>query len=91
MSWSRAARTDKGVSAIGQVVALKMMPKDGILERINKLLPDQIRVLGLKRVTNGFDPRKLCDCRHYEYILPAWAFDPSVCATAMSQVGAAGS
>lgn len=39
----------------------------------------QIRVFGFARVTNGFDARKHCDKRRYEYILPAWAFDPAVC------------
>lgn len=74
----RAARTDKGVSAIGQVVSLKMIIEpEGIVQRINDNLPDQIRVLGYKRVTNGFDSRKHCDKRRYEYILPAWALAPS--------------
>jgi tRNA pseudouridine38-40 synthase len=34
----------------------------------------QIRVLGFTRVTNGFDARKHCDRRRYEYILPVSAF-----------------
>ena len=37
----------------------------------------QVRALGFTRVTNGFDSRKMCDRRRYEYILPAEAFDPS--------------
>lgn len=80
ISWMRAARTDKGVSAVGQVVSLKMIIKpDGIVERINQHLPEQIRALGFKRVTNGFDARKLCDRRRYEYVLPLFAFDPEQC------------
>jgi len=49
VSWMRAARTDKGVSACGQVVSLKMQlePK-GMVERINMQLPPQIRVFGYK-------------------------------------------
>lgn len=35
----------------------------------------QIRVFGYSRATNGFDSRKHCDKRRYEYILPEWAFD----------------
>ncbi|KAL4427693.1 hypothetical protein ABPG75_001782 [Micractinium tetrahymenae] len=75
--WMRAARTDKGVSAVGQVVSFKMvMDPEGMLERINANLPGQIRVFGYSRVTNGFDSRKHCDKRRYEYVLPEWAFDP---------------
>lgn len=39
----------------------------------------QIHVLGVQRATEGFDARKFCDKRRYEYILPAWAFDPQAC------------
>lgn len=78
--WTRAARTDKGVSAVGQVVALKLMAEgdDTLIQRINDQLPPQIRVFGCVRVTNGFDARHLCDKRRYEYVLPASAFDPAV-------------
>lgn len=41
----RAARTDKGVSAVGQVVSFKMvMEPEGMLERINANLPSQVGV-----------------------------------------------
>lgn len=78
----RAARTDKGVSAIGQVVSLKMVvgfTDYDVIGSINKHLPDQIRVLGYTKTTAGFDARKHCDKRRYEYILPVWAFDPTSC------------
>ena len=78
----RAARTDKGVSAVGQVVSLKMVvgfTNHDIISSINKHLPDQIRVLGYTKTTAGFDARKHCDKRRYEYVLPVWAFDPSSC------------
>lgn len=77
--WSRAARTDKGVSAMCQVVSLMMvLEPPGIVERINQHLPDQIRVLGYQRAVKGYDSRKVCDKRRYEYIFPAWMFDPAV-------------
>lgn len=77
--WSRAARTDKGVSAMGQVVSLMMvLDPPGIIERINEHLPDQVRVLGYQRAVRGYDSRKTCDKRRYEYIFPAWIFDPAV-------------
>lgn len=59
----RSARTDKGVSAVGQVVSLKMLLVPGVLERINANLPPTIRVLGYTRVTGSFDARLHCDKR----------------------------
>lgn len=74
MSFQRCARTDKGVSAAGQVVSLKVRLIDDIIEKINEHLPAQIRVLGLKRVTQGFNSKNNCDARTYSYMLPTVAF-----------------
>lgn len=75
----RAARTDKGVSAVGQVVSLMMVVNPvGIIDRINAALPPAIRVYGYRRAVKGFDARKACDKRRYEYILPVWMFDPKM-------------
>lgn len=74
MSFQRCARTDKGVSAAGQVVSLKVWLIDSIVERINEHLPPHIRVLGLKRVTGGFNSKNKCDARTYMYMLPSFAF-----------------
>lgn len=82
INWMRAARTDKGVSAVGQLVSLKMVvghTNYDVIEHINKHLPAQIRVLGYTKTTAGFDARKHCDKRRYEYVLPAWAFDSNSC------------
>lgn len=76
MSFQRCARTDKGVSAAGQVVSLKLWLIDDIIEKINEHLPPQIRVLGLKRVTQGFNSKNKCDARTYAYMLPTVAFSP---------------
>ncbi|XP_040012625.1 tRNA pseudouridine synthase A [Xiphias gladius] len=76
MSFQRCARTDKGVSAAGQVVSLKLRLIDDITEKINEHLPPQIRVLGLKRVTQGFNSKNNCDARTYSYMLPTVAFFP---------------
>lgn len=48
LRWSRAARTDKGVSALGQVVALKLMHPPGLLERLRRSLPEQIKIFGFR-------------------------------------------
>ncbi|XP_018526057.1 tRNA pseudouridine synthase A [Lates calcarifer] len=76
MSFQRCARTDKGVSAAGQVVSLKVRLIENITEKINQHLPPQIRVLGLKRVTQGFNSKNNCDARTYSYMLPTVAFAP---------------
>lgn len=76
MSFQRCARTDKGVSAAGQVVSLKLRLIEDIIENINKHLPAQIRVLGFKRVTQGFNSKNNCDARTYSYMLPTVAFAP---------------
>lgn len=76
MSFQRCARTDKGVSAAGQVVSLKLRLIDDIIEKINEHLPPQIKVLGLKRVTQGFNSKNNCDARTYSYMLPTVAFSP---------------
>ncbi|XP_062867523.1 tRNA pseudouridine synthase A [Trichomycterus rosablanca] len=76
MSFQRCARTDKGVSAAGQVVSLKLWLIEDILEKINSNLPPQIRILGLKRVTGGFNSKNNCDARTYSYMLPTVAFSP---------------
>ncbi|XP_078193935.1 pseudouridylate synthase 1 homolog isoform X5 [Callithrix jacchus] len=64
----------QGVSAAGQVVSLKVWLIDGILEKINRHLPSHIRILGLKRVTGGFNSKNKCDARTYCYLLPTFAF-----------------
>ena len=46
MAFQRCARTDKGVSAAGQVVSLKMLLLDNIVEKTNEYLPPSIRVMG---------------------------------------------
>jgi tRNA U38,U39,U40 pseudouridine synthase TruA len=61
VDWMRAARTDKGVSAI---------------ERVNQHLPKDIRVFGYTRVTSNFNAKQMCDKRRYEYLVPVFAFDP---------------
>ncbi|XP_068609339.1 pseudouridylate synthase 1 homolog [Brachionichthys hirsutus] len=76
MSFQRCARTDKGVSAAGQVVSLKIRLIEDTLEKINEHLPPQIKVLGLKRVTQGFNSKNSCDARTYTYMLPTVAFSP---------------
>ncbi|KAI3403040.2 PUS1 [Candida oxycetoniae] len=72
--FQRSARTDKGVHAAGNVVSLKLIIEDPeIRHKINQYLPQQIRIWGIQRTTKGFDCRKMCSSRVYEYLLPTYS------------------
>lgn len=76
VNWSRAARTDKGVSAVGQCVSLKMACEvdgkldESMIDHINDKLPDDVRCYGMMRPTRAFTARTDCNRRLYEYIMP---------------------
>ncbi|XP_020584176.1 tRNA pseudouridine synthase A, mitochondrial-like isoform X2 [Phalaenopsis equestris] len=90
--WARAARTDKGVSAAGQVVSGRFyIDPPGFIDRLNSLLADQIRVWGFKRVTASFNAKKFCDRRRYVYLLPVFALDPNAHPDRESVVASLGS
>ncbi|KAJ1956472.1 tRNA pseudouridine synthase 1 [Linderina pennispora] len=77
VQFQRAARTDKGVHAAGQVVSLKMIIEDPeIVSKVNEKLPEQIRVWGYVRVIRSFNAKTMCDSRVYEYLLPTYVFMP---------------
>ncbi|KAG2227820.1 hypothetical protein INT45_002058 [Circinella minor] len=74
---NRAARTDKGVHAVGNIVSLKMIVQDPtIVEKINSYLPEQIRVWGYSHVMGSFHAKNSCNAREYEYWLPTYALMP---------------
>ena len=74
-NFMRCARTDKGVHAAGQVVSLKMILEENVIDRINQYLPPQIRVWGYSRVNNSFHAKNNCDSRVYEYLLPTYVLN----------------
>lgn len=75
--WARSARTDKGVSAVGQVVSGRFyIDPPGFVDRLNSNLSPQIRIFGYKRVTASFNAKKFCDRRRYVYLIPVFALDP---------------
>jgi tRNA pseudouridine38-40 synthase len=74
VSWSRAARTDKGVHAFGNVVSLKMNPNTTV-DQINSHLPDDFRVLDKIKVTKSFHSKQMCSSRVYEYLLPSFLLE----------------
>ncbi|KAJ1036284.1 hypothetical protein NDA18_000149 [Ustilago nuda] len=79
----RAARTDRGVHAAGNLVSLKLIlepcglkPGETLVDKVNSILPDFIRIWGITRVQNAFNARQSCDSRMYEYLLPTYVFIP---------------
>ncbi|KAI8585928.1 pseudouridine synthase [Geranomyces variabilis] len=77
INFMRAARTDKGVHAAGQVCSLKMIIEDEeVVNKINANLPEQIRVWGFVRTNNSFHAKNACDSRIYEYFLPTYVLTP---------------
>ncbi|XP_031849075.1 pseudouridine synthase 1 [Nomia melanderi] len=73
LRFQRAARTDKNVSAVRQIVSLQL-PRDVNKEVINEHLPQEIRIFGLTRVTKNFNSKQQCDGRTYRYVIPTYAF-----------------
>lgn len=65
-----AARTDRGVSAVGQVVALDVVEEPN-LRLINTHLPNDIAVLAAAEVRPEFDPRRQAQSKHYRYVCEA--------------------
>ncbi|CAE6465403.1 unnamed protein product [Rhizoctonia solani] len=74
VNFQRAARTDAGVHAAGNVVSLKMItePPDtaDLVCKLNELLPPEIRVWTFVRATNAFNSRTYVDlCPRLEGVL----------------------
>ncbi|XP_074601721.1 pseudouridine synthase 1 [Brevipalpus obovatus] len=74
MYFQRAARTDKGVSALRQILSCRL-PKDfpEKIDLINSHLVPQIRLIAAKRATRYFDSKNFCDYRTYAYMMPSYA------------------
>jgi len=78
ISFVRAARTDKGVHAVGQVISGKFIIEDeDIVEKINAALPEQIRIWDIIRTSNSFHAKNAADSRIYEYLLPSYCLMPA--------------
>eukprot|EP00727_Mastigamoeba_balamuthi_P003554 m51a1_g13196 hypothetical protein (522) ;mRNA; f:510-2458 len=92
--YSRCGRTDKGVSAFAQVVAMRMRwrkkrspddadagaePDVDYCTTLNRALPADIRVLAWAAVPEDFDARFQCTYRLYKYFISGGALRaPSV-------------
>ena len=68
-NFSRCGRTDKGVNSSGNVFSLSLRynPRYDYTKLINNLLPDDIYILGCKKVDDTFDACFSCLYREYKY------------------------
>ena len=77
MYFQRAARTDKSVSAIRQSISIKIVESITTrMSEVNNHLPEDIRLMGCKKVTPSFDAKNHCDGRTYSYLMPSFALCP---------------
>ncbi len=68
--WFKSAgRTDRGVSALGNVFAFEL-PRHLPPRAFNAYLPEEIRVLGVREVDRDFHPRYSALSRTYRYFAP---------------------
>ncbi len=67
--YEAAARTDRGVGALEQVVAFDS-PRLPTPAELNSLLPPDLSVLSAAAVPPTFSPRRGALFRHYRYVLP---------------------
>ncbi|CAI5702203.1 hypothetical protein KXD40_002659 [Peronospora effusa] len=77
IGWSRAARTDKGVHAAGQLISVKLHVGDDVsafVAKVNAALPQDIQVMQMVTVTKNFNAKLTCDQRTYEYLAPTFIF-----------------
>lgn len=99
--YSRCGRTDKGVSAFGQVIALNVRSnflKDDSEEKnkqkkelpyvtiLNRNLPPDIRILAYAYVDDSFDARFSCGTRKYRYFFPIDKLDINAMQRAASKL-----
>ena len=81
IDWMRASRTDKGVSAIMNVVSVKLhkypnMSEIEMKKKLNDILPKDIRVFRIIEVSDHFDSKDNNNNREYHYILPTFLLEP---------------
>ncbi|EJS43758.1 pus2p [Saccharomyces arboricola H-6] len=73
-SFMAAARTDKGVHAMLNLLSLKISLQEDTVAKLNAALPPEIRVWGIQSANKKFNARSACDSRWYEYLVPDFVF-----------------
>ncbi|XP_068100237.1 tRNA pseudouridine(38/39) synthase [Hyperolius riggenbachi] len=80
-NYHRCGRTDRGVSALGQVISLDLRsaaegkPEVRYAQMLNRVLPPDIRVLAWAAVPSSFSARFSCRSRTYRYLFPRAQLD----------------
>ncbi|XP_053327116.1 tRNA pseudouridine(38/39) synthase [Spea bombifrons] len=80
-NYHRCGRTDRGVSALGQVISLDLRsnapgtPEIRYVHILNRVLPPDIRVLSWAPVPPSFSARFSCRSRTYRYLFPRAQLD----------------
>lgn len=67
-----SGRTDAGVHARGQIASVKLSKlydTQELKESLNRYLPDDIRIMKVELVRNGFHARKSAKGKKYEYYI----------------------
>ena len=81
--FASAARTDRGVSALGQVIAFRLAgPAKAIVKRLNSKLPPDIFAWASAEVDEGFNPRTHARSKTYLYLFD----NPGVGASALESI-----
>ncbi|KZV86986.1 pseudouridine synthase [Exidia glandulosa HHB12029] len=83
IGFQRAARTDSGVHALGNVISAFLIMRPNMVEAINAHLPPSVRVWDVIRVQNGFNAHTLCESRYYSYTFPTYLLRPPAVGTFM--------
>ena len=69
--WTRASRTDKGVSACINISGAKLLMNNRDHENdIRAHLPDDLELICIKPVVGSFNAKNLISYREYEYLFP---------------------
>ncbi|TPX33457.1 hypothetical protein SmJEL517_g03672 [Synchytrium microbalum] len=81
---SRSGNTVEGGHAARQVLSLEIIDDDKpyVVDTLNQLLPEQIRIWGLVRTVQDFSARRNCDSQTWTYWLPTYSFIPPPATTA---------
>lgn len=83
INFSRASRTDKGVSAMCNAFGANLLfteadltDKTSWIERVNSHLPAEIRIWTVLRVRGSFNAKDAPDSRSYDYVAPVFVLLP---------------
>jgi tRNA pseudouridine38-40 synthase len=81
IGWTRASRTDKRVSAIMNVVSLKLhklpdIDEEKTKQMLNEHLPKDIKIFRIIEMSRSFDAKDNNNNREYHYILPSFCLEP---------------